>query len=90
MPEETNQPPWRGTVNGVLYAIQFTRDPDRAEADRVARMIRDGRSLTGGVQRYRDAVRAALAQTGPVGDLPTGHPEPVLRAFLQELDRALN
>ncbi|MDQ1538673.1 MAG: hypothetical protein QOE58_3066 [Actinomycetota bacterium] len=81
---------WRGPVNGILYSLIFTPVPDRARAVEVAAMIRAGRSLTGGPERYRSAIRAALAQAGSVGDgIPTDHDEATLRAFLRELDDVL-
>jgi hypothetical protein len=76
---------WHGPVDQLVYTLIFT-PADHARAVEVAALIRSGRVLTAGAERYRAAVRTALAQPGPVGGrIPTDHGEAELRAFLQDL-----
>lgn len=81
---------WRGVVNGILYAVQFSPALGDAEVERVAGMIVRGRGLTGGPALYADAVSRALAQPGDLDtSIGTPHGEAEIRDFLARLARVL-
>lgn len=76
---------WRGLLNGVLYVVQFSV-LDSAEADRVARMIREQPIFGWTVEQQYDALAAALASDA---DLSTGIPQPHSDAELRTFLRAV-
>jgi hypothetical protein len=77
---------WQGMINGILYALTFSRALDDAEVDRVAVLIIEERSLPGGPARHRAAIGQALASPAILaGSLPTRFSEAEFRDFLIRL-----
>lgn len=81
---------WKGTVNALLYAIQFRPVLDAEEVNDIAEKIIDGQVLSGGAARYAGAIHGALAQDGPIDDvIETPHSDAALRAFLAQVQHLL-
>jgi hypothetical protein len=81
---------WRGTINEILFAVQFGALNDETVAG-VANAMIERRFLVTGPAVYLAAVQAALASgEALVGGAPVPHAEEDFRAFLGRLrDRLL-
>lgn len=61
-------PNWSGSVNGILYAVQFDPLLDDLVLEEVASLIVSGQVLTKGVAEYSRSIRSALAQGDTLND----------------------
>ena len=57
---ELSQEFWRGTINLILYSIQFTTELDNTKADAIADAIVEYRTFSDGPQVFLEALQAAL------------------------------
>jgi hypothetical protein len=77
---------WRGVNNGVLYSVQFARELDDAEVDRIARWLL-GQPLWHLTQQQEyDALADALRSDAQLTELiPERHTEEAYRDFLRRV-----
>jgi hypothetical protein len=77
---------WRGVNNGVLYSVQFARELDGAEVDRIAHWLL-GQPLWAFTQQQKyDALADALRSDAQLTRLiPDRHTEEAYRDFLRRL-----
>lgn len=85
--------PWRGTVNGVLYKIQFERNLDDPE---VVEWLADElvqRPLAGSTPQEEMAELSAALRSGASlteGGIPQPHGDQAVRAFLTKVLAMMN
>jgi len=78
--------PWRGYINGVLYAVQFDRELSDPVVERIARLVEEDRGLPGGAPAHIHAIHQALSQSDPLDVLVgTRFGEDEIRSFLTRL-----
>jgi hypothetical protein len=81
---------WRGTVNGLLYSVQFDPELNDAVIDRLTGLILSRRALSRGAAEYLWAIDQALAQDDPLNDaIETPNSDAEFRAFLARLSARL-
>jgi hypothetical protein len=80
---------WKGLIRGLVYPIQFDRDPIDG-VDRVLEQVVRARALNASPEQYAAAVQAALQSDERLSLLiPQPHPESVIRAYLAEVGQRL-
>lgn len=79
----------RGLISGLIYPIQFDRDPVDG-IDRVLDVVVTRRALDAGPADYAAAIDGALNSAELLsGLIPQPHPEPVIRTYLGKLRKRL-
>ena len=80
---------WKGLVRGLIYPIQFDRDPVDG-VDRVLEIVVGRRAMGATREDFSAAVDAALSSDESLAQLiPQPHSEAVIRAYLSELRKRL-
>ena len=88
--QEEDRLVWRGSINSILYVVQFNSRLTDAVAQKIANMIRGGKVLSGGIDRFLPAIKKALAQDGPLNDvIETPHSEEGIRSLLRKVEDLL-
>jgi len=79
----------KSLIRGLVYPIQFDGNPIDG-VDRVLTQVVDRKALGATPGEFLASVRAALESSEPLADLiPQHHPEPVIRAYLAEIQKRL-
>ena len=80
---------WRGLVSGLIYPIQFERDPIEG-VDRVLEIVVGRQAMGATREDFAAAVDVALSSDESLAKLiPQPHSEAVIRAYLAELQKRL-
>jgi hypothetical protein len=80
----------RGLVRGLIYPIQFEQNPANG-VERVLDLIVRAGAMNARPEEYLAAVQAALRSDESLSELiPQDHSEPVIRAYLAEIQKRLD
>jgi hypothetical protein len=79
----------KGLVRGLIYPIQFDENPVSG-VDRVLSQVVHAKAMNAEPEEYLAAVQGALRSDERLAELiPQGHSEPVIRAYLAEIQKRL-